>query len=386
MVNDTSNVFYVLHEGAVAEESTSRTWDEIVAMARTGGLSPKSLILFPDGGCKRVGDTELAAEFGQRPAAASKARPSQPKETTAKEEYEALRGQLEGSVADWNRLVQLAELALEFGDRVASIRHFQEALDGHRYNPRIRASAKRCLTRDELRTLRYLTRTKPIWEDPGALLTYPLARGPLYLAIPTCVVAALLWVPGISLVVPLLLFLWVVEIVKVAADGETSPPLWHGFIGNPVDTVLKPIAVALIVAVEMYAPFVVLAVILGVLDEGQSYTTVIKKSPLMIVVMSTLTLLYVPGALVVTGGSNGDLRRIASPRQVISAVAKMEHEYVVSVGIILALVALWGLLAYVFELIPFAGRVLAAAAGVYILVAGGLVVGRLQSRFQDELR
>jgi hypothetical protein len=85
------------------------------------------------------------------------------------------------------------------------------------------------------------------------------------------------------------------------------------------------------------------------------------------------------------GSSDGDVKRIANPREVFSVIFKMESEYVASVGIIAALIAAWGIFSYLFALVPFAGRVVAIAMGLYVLVVGGLVIGRLQSRFGEEL-
>jgi hypothetical protein len=355
-------------------------------MCRSGSLSPGSLIVYPDGSCKKVADTDLAEWFGLDVKSESAPATVGAKGIASKTEYDELRREISGGSADWNRLVQLAELALAFGDRVSAVAHFQEALNANHYHPRIRASANRCLSRAELRKLRYLNRPKPIWEDLGDILMYPLGRGPLYVLIPTAVVWALLWVPVAKIAVPFLLFLWAVEVVRTAAGQRERPPLWHGFREHPIDTLLKPFGVALILAVELYAPFLVLAGILAWVDaRNPSLWTVIEKSPIMIVVMSTLTLIYVPAALVVAAGSNGDFRWIADPRRIVAAIAKMEREYVASVGMVAAMIAVWSVLDYLFDFIPFVGRVLTVGAGLYILVAGGMVVGKLQARFQDEL-
>ena len=98
-----------------------------------------------------------------------------------------------------------------------------------------------------------------------------------------------------------------------------------------------------------------------------------------------MTLLYVPAVLAMANGPDTDVKIIANHRRVVSVILRMDHEYVASVGIIAVLVAAWGVFAYGLTLIPFAGRVIADGLGLYVVVAGGMVVGRLQSRFTEEL-
>jgi hypothetical protein len=380
-------VFYVHHAGTVGGEPEPRTWEDIVAMCRSGHLSPESLIFFPDeNGWQKAADTDLAQLFGERGSPADDPGPDQNAQAELKDEYNQLRRQLEGTPADWNQMVQLAEMALTVGDRAGAIKHFQEALNSHRYHPRVRRRIKQCLSRDEWQNLRYFSRQEPIWEDVVGLVSYPFTRGPLYLAIPTVVFAALFWIPAVALAAVLLLYLWVAEVIRATANGDTKPPLWHGAVSDPVNTVLKSLGVALIVGAELYLPFLLVATIMATTGGVQSDAwTVMQKSPLMIVIMATLTLLYVPAVLVIAGGSEVDIKRIANPRQVIFAILKMEHEYVASIGIVAVLVAIWGILSYVFSFIPFVGHVVAVALGMYVLVTAGLVVGRLQSRFSEQL-
>jgi hypothetical protein len=382
MVKDTCKRFYLQLAGSVGAEMTPRSWDEIVAMCRSGHLQPDSLILFDEENeWKKAADTELAAFFAERDAS-----PEEADGTHMEEEYSRLRDEAESSPGDWSKRIQLAEMAIKLGDRPAALRYFQEALDHNRFHPPVARKAKRCLSRDEWQTLRYLSRPAPIWSAPFSLIGFPLARGPLYLLIPTIVLSALFWLPGVSLIGGVLVYLWVAEVIRTAARGAVKPPLWHDVLSDPVDTVLRPLGVALIVGVELYVPFLLFAVVIAMVGDGDSYAwTVIQESPVMIVLMSTITLLYLPAVLVIAGKRHADVRRIASPRHVIEIIIKMEHEYIVSLGIIAALIATWGLLTYVLTLVPYAGHVAAVALGVYVVVAAGLVVGRLQSRFNDEL-
>ena len=63
----------------------------------------------------------------------------------------------------------------------------------------------------------------------------------------------------------------------------------------------------------------------------------------------------------------------------------MEGEYIAALGFILAMFcALWGL-GRLIGPIPLAPRVLYAVATVYAVLASGLVLGRLYSRFRERL-
>jgi len=382
LANKTDTRFYVHNEGNVGGQPVARTWDDIVAMCQSGQLRPDSMVFFEvENVWKKAGETELAVHFG----ASASAETDVADQDELRGQYEILRREADDSRFDWNRSAQLGEMAAALGDHEAAFKHFQAALERHRYHTMLGSRAKRCLSSEDCQRLSFLSRPDPVWNDLVGLVSYPFSRGPLYLAIPTVVMAALFWLPGVALVGFLLLYLWATEIIRTAAQGDAKPPLWHGLVSTPVDTVLKPLGTALIVAIQVYAPFIIVAMVLGVLT-NEGLGEVIQGSPIMIVLMSTVTLLYVPAVLVIAGGTDGDVRRIANPKSVISVVLKMETEYVISVGIILALVSVWGLLSYLFTMIPFAGHVAAVAVGVYALIAGGLVVGRLQSRFAEEFK
>ncbi len=387
MPNRTRSLFYVHHPETVGGDPEPRSWDDILAMCRCGHLSMDSLIFFEETGeWKKAADTELAALIEEQQAHAAAADSGDVDQSELREQYDRLLCEMEGLTGDWNKHVQLAEMAVALGDRASAVRHFQDALNANRYHMPIAQKAKRFLKRDEWQELHYLSRPEPIWNIPGTLAGYPLARGPLYLAIPTLVFAALFWLPSVALPGAFLLYLWMAEVIRVAAAGETKPPLWHGVKSDPVNTVLRPLGVALIICVELYVPFIVLATVVAMMGDTQSYAwTVIQNSPIMIVVISTLTLLYVPAVLVMANGPERNVKNILNPRRVISAMIKMNHEYVASVGVIAALVAAWGVLAYVLTLIPYAGHVVAVGVGLYVAVAGGMVIGRLQSRFSEDL-
>jgi hypothetical protein len=371
----------------VGGDAEARTWDDILAMCRSGHLSLESLIFSEDTGeWRKAADTELAALIEDHRAHAAAADEDEAGQSELREQYDELLGEMEGLTGDWNKHLQLAEMAVALGDRASAVRHFQDALEANRYHPPIAQKARRLLKRDEWRGLHYLSRPEPVWNIPGALVGYPLARGPLYLAIPTVALAALSWLPGVALVAALLLYLWTTEVIRAAAAGEPRPPLWDGVKSDPVNTVLRPLGVAFIVCVELYVPFIVLATVIAMMGDSQSYAwTVIQNSPVMIVVISTLTLLYAPAVLVMANGSDRDVRNIANPRRVVSAMLKMDHEYVASVGIIAAFVAAWGILAYVLTLIPYAGRFVTVGLGLYVILTAGMVIGRLQARFSEEL-
>jgi len=384
MSSSSHSVFYVHNPGAVGGDPESRSWDDLLAMCRSGHLPMDGLIFFEETGeWKKAADTELAALIEDHQAHATAADTDQ---SELREQYDELLLEMEGLTGGWNQHVQLAEMAVALGDRASAVTHFQDALNANRYHTPVTQKAKRLLKRDEWQGLRYLSRPEPIWNIPGTLIGYPLARGPLYLAIPTLVFAALFWLPSVALPGALLLYLWMAEVIRVAAAGEPRPPLWHGVKSDPVNTVLKPLGVALIACVELYVPFIVLATVIAMMGDTQSYAwTVIQNSPIMIVVISTLTLLYLPAVLVMANGPEPDVKNILNPRRVISAMIKMNHEYIASVGVIAALVAAWGLLAWLLTHIPYAGHIAAVGVGLYVALAGGMVIGRLQSRFSEDL-
>jgi len=356
-------------------------------MCRTGSVSMDSLVFFEETGeWKKAADTELAALIEDQQAHTGAAGSEETDQSELREQYDQLLGEMEGLTGEWNQHVQLAEMAVTLGDRASAVRHFQDALNANRYHAPVAQKARRLLKRDEWRGLRYLSRPVPVWDIPITLAGYPLARGPLYLAIPTLVFAALFLLPSVALVGALLLYLWTAEVIRAAAAGEAKPPLWHGIKSDPVNTVLRPLGVALIICVELYVPFIVMATVIAMMGDAQSYAwTVIQNSPIMIVTISTLTLLYVPAVLVMANGPDPDVKDILNPRRVVSAMLKMNHEYVASVGIIATLVAGWGVLAYVLTLIPYAGHVIAVGVGLCDAIAGGMVSGRLQSRFSEDL-
>ncbi|MDH3216199.1 MAG: hypothetical protein OEN01_07900 [Candidatus Krumholzibacteria bacterium] len=388
MTNKTQNLFYILHEGALQEEPEPKSWEDIEVMCRLGQLSAESLIWDPEANSwKKVIDTELAPLVESQAPAVEDSGPDPAVIAEKTDAYNLLKRRIEAEPDDWELVLQAAELALALGDRPAAVRHFQRALEIRPFKARIVREAKRNLSSDERKTLRFFSRPEPVWDDAGVLVTYPLARGPLYLAIPAAVVFALTWIPGMLFVVGPLLYLWLTQVTATTARGEAQPPLWHGVLADPMSGLIKPLLVALIVAAELYLPFIILAKILTLTGSGVEVGTLalIQKSPLMIVTMSTLTVVYMPAVFVLMGVSGFDVARVANPRHVVSAVIKMEGEYVASVAIIAALLAVWGIAAFVSGFIPVVGRMVAAAVGVFVLLPSGLVVGRLQSRFSEEL-
>jgi hypothetical protein len=356
-------------------------------MCRSGHLSMDSLIFSEETGeWKKAVDTELAALLEDQQARAGAAGPDDSDQSQLRDQYDELLCEAEELTSDWNKHVQLAEMAVALGDRLSAVKHFQDALNANRYHAPVAQKAKRLLKPNEWHGLHYLARAEPIWNVPGMLIAFPLARGPLYLVIPTLVFTALFLMPSVAVVGTLVLYLWMAEVVRITAAGDARPPLWHGVKSDPANTVLKPLGVALIVCVELYVPFIILATVIAMMGDTQLYAwTVIQNSPILIVVISTLTLLYVPAVLVMANGSDTDIKNIANPRRVVSVMLKMDHEYIASVGIIATLVSAWGILAYGLAVIPLVGRIVTVGAGLYVIVAGGMVIGRLQSRFSEEL-
>ena len=99
------------------------------------------------------------------------------------------------------------------------------------------------------------------------------------LVIPTLVLTALFWLPGVALVGAVLMYLWATEVIRVAADGQPKPPLWHDALSDPVNTVLKPLGVCLIICIELYVPFILVATTIAATGDELWAWTVIQKSP-----------------------------------------------------------------------------------------------------------
>ena len=386
-MQSTKNTQYsVLQEGALKEETWE--WDDLAAMCRAGRMSPESLVFIPeDNGWKKLHDTPLAEHFGADSASetAESRESSQLEDISSR--YDALIGEMNENPNDNDLTLNAAELALAKGDVEAACGHYQRALEISPYHPRVGQEAKRNLPASKWRTLRFLDKPPHVWEEPLSVLAFPFTRGPLYFLIPAVVLAGFsltLWslIPAVFVMA-----LWAIETIRSSLSNERKPPLWHGVAKDPFSRVLKPMLAATVNVAGLLLPFVVIAGVLMAMGKGAGpdIVTTIKKSPVMTVVAITAVLFCFPAVLSVAASANKRLIDMINPRRIFDAIRVMELEYLAAaLFIAVLLVATWGG-GRLFEAVPVFDRVYYAAAAVYILLAGGFVIGRVYARFAERL-
>lgn len=379
MTQEITGTYFILPEGAVQEEP--RTWEEIEALAGAGLLAADTLIFLPEeNDWKRAADTKLAPFFTAEVA---------PREAldSHREELEAQYRELVDAIgpgSDWNPRVQAAELAVKLDKREAAVSHFRDALEANPFHPRIVQEAKRLLSPTERAQLPFVDRVEPVWDDLPGMALYPLRSGPVHLLIPIAVLAGLSFVPGGVIVSALLLFVWSVEVTRTAAGQNAGPPSWQSFVVNPLGAILRPAKIAGAVALEVYGPFVAIAGLIALAGPGDyGIPTVIAKSPLILVPMFIATLVYIPAVIVLAACPDVSVGSIADPRNIAAAIGRMEREYLISAGILLAQFVVWFVVGSIFGRLPFVSNAVSAAAGVYLVLTGGFVMSRLHARFRD---
>jgi len=386
MKSETSSRFAILPEGGLKEEV--REWTDIETMCRTGQLSPNALIFLPEENTwMKLIDTDLAGSFRRYETARTNRDEASSSETRWDEEYEAVTQQIRLSPCDTALRLRAAEIARAMGQIDAACGHYQAALEISPYHPRVAQEAKRNLSPSKWKTLRFLEKPPQVWEDPAGVFAYPCARGPLYLAVPAVVLTGLFWT--VWTVVPALfvLSLWAMETVRSTSRGARRPPLWEGLLADPLRRVAKPLAITAVAGLELFSLFAVFAGILVVthLNGESNIFWVIRKSPVLTVLLCTVSLFYLPAVIMLAAAPAAKLRDIVNPKTIISAIRLMETEYVLSAFFVAVLFcAMWGV-GSLLDSIPVLGRVFYAAATVYILLASGFVFGRLNGRFEERL-
>ena len=384
MTSDTKTKYFLFKEGAVQEEPWE--WEDLEALCRSGRLSPDSLIFMPEeNDWKKAADTELAPLFEAVDESGGES-----SETDLEEMAEAYRNVLEQVEQNPDLLattLNAAEIAIALGNREAAQTHYQDALNRHPYHPRAVQEAKKNLAPDEWGQLRYLSQPPSIWTRMDSIFSYPLARGPLYLVIPTLVLSGLWWVPGMSVLGGAILFLWGIQVLRSSALLEPTPPLWHRLFTEPGEALLKPILLAAVVGLEVYLPFIIFGQMLvsSSASGAPNAFLALQTSPFLTVLIFTITLIYVPAALVVGMFPGGKVSDAFNPVNVVKAMGIMEKEYMAAAGYIVLMFCLWGFINLGPEKIPVAGRIVATFLGVYIMVTAGLALGRLQARFKEQM-
>jgi hypothetical protein len=182
--------------------------------------------------------------------------------------------------------------------------------------------------------------------------------------------------------------LWGMEVIAAASAGRSRPPLWHGVLADPMETVVRRLVAFLGVTAELYLPFVAAAVVLIATGQSDrsSLLDVIGGSPVMTVLVFTAGLVYLPAVTMLVAASSATrIRDMLNPRYVVSAIRLMEGEYLAALGFIGAMLCTaWGV-SSMLGFVPFAAKALVAAVAAYTMLAGGLVFGRLHSRFKEQL-
>jgi len=386
-MQSTKNTQYsVLQEGALKEETWE--WDDLAAMCRAGRMSPESLVFIPeDNGWKKLHDTPLAEHFSADSAteAADSRESSQLEDISSR--YDALIGEMNENPNDNDLTLHAAELALAKGDVEAACKHYQRALEISPYHPRVGQEAKRNLPASKWRTLRFLDKPPHVGEDPLAVLAFPFARGPLYFIIPAVVLAGLSLTMWALIPAVFVMALWAIETTRSSLSNERKPPLWHGVAKDPSSRMLKPLLAVIINATGLLLPFAVIAGVLLVMGKGAGpdIVTTIKKSPVMMVVAVTVVMLCFPAVLSIAASANKRLIDMINPRRITDAIRVMELEYLSAVLFNAALLGVTWWAGSLFEAVPVFGRVFYASAAVYILLAGGFVIGRVYARFAERL-
>jgi hypothetical protein len=386
MKSATGNRFSIIPQGGLKEEFWE--WTAIEEMCRAGKLSPQSLIFLPEEDAwKKLSESKLASCLPKSDGAAT-AKAAPPPETGGhREEYDRVLEQIRTSPGDAGLRVTAAEIALAMGKTERARDHFQEALEIQPYHPRVAQEARRNLPPPLWKTLKCLEKPAPVWDDPAAVFRFPYSRGPLYLAAASALLFGLFW--SLWTVIPafLVLSLWVTETARGASRGETRAPLWDRFAGDPLGRIARPLAIAALGALEVIAVFAAIAEVhlLARLSTEPNIFFVVWKSELLVVLFSTVSMLYLPAVMMLSITPAARTIETVDPRVVVRAIRLMEGEYLLSVLFAAILFsATWGIGALLGG-VPLVDRAFYAAATVYVLLAGSFAFGRLQARFGDDL-
>ncbi|MFQ5512251.1 MAG: tol-pal system YbgF family protein [Candidatus Krumholzibacteriia bacterium] len=386
MTNETKSFYYLFKEGAVQEEPWE--WSNLEEMCREGRLSPDSLIFMPDENeWRRAVDTELAPLFRQLQEAEGELVDDEAASERIADAYQRALEQIEQAPGLLVALLNAGEIAVTMGNVDAGREHYQNALNRHPYHPRAVQEAKKNLPASEWSQLRYLYKPPAIWGHVDRVFSYPLSRGPLYLVIPTVVLSALWWIPGMDALGVALLYLWGAQVVRSSAMLEDRPPLWHYLLSESREALGRPALAGFVVAAELYLPFLVIAQIV-VSSGGSIYHdpfTVIRTSPFAIVLATTLSLVYLPAVTILATSPIVKVTRVFNPLQVLKMIGRMDKEYMAAVGYIILMFCLWGMINLLLVKIPVAGGIVATLLGVYVMITSGLVLGRLQARFKEQM-
>ena len=384
MSSETKNLYYLFKEGAVQEEPWE--WPDLETMCRDGGLSLDSLIFMPDENeWRKAGETDLAPLINQVARAGGGTDDDEAETLAIHEAYERALEQIEQSPELLVGLLNAAEIAAAMGNHEAAWEHYQQALQQHPYHPRAVQEAKKNLLPADWVRLRYLKKPPSIWYRVESIFTYPLSHGPLYVAIPTLVLGGLWWIPGGALAGGVILYLWAIQVIRASGLLEPRPPTWQGMFSEPKEALVKPILLAIVIGAELYLPFLIFGQMFAASGAAPNALAAIQGSPFLIVFIFTVSLVYLPAVLVLGTSPVAAMTSAFNPLQVVKMIGKMDREYMAATGYIVLMFSLWGMINLGLEKIPVAGRIIATFLGVYIMITSGLVLGRLQARFKEQI-
>ncbi len=377
----TGTLYYVLREGSTREEQW--TWQEIEDLCRSGELSAAVRIFLPDEDRWAVlGETRFAEYLPGASPGSDSAAPVNDERARVEKEYKAALERATESPDTLEFQLDAGVLAAQLGHRDEARAHFQTVLHRYPYHARAAQEVKRRFSKAEQKAFRYLDRPAPAWDDLGELATMPLARGPLYVAVPAAVLAGLGWVPFGGFIGAALLWLWLFQIMEYTARGAARPPEWNRSFADPWRKLLRP-ALLMSVVVVQWGIVIAGSSKLAMLAQGrggESLWGFVSRSPVALVTASVVAAVYLPAAMVSIGGFTGSVAKTLDPRRLVRTIIRMEHEYIYSVG----LVAVIGLPVVVLRAltsgIPVAGGIISAAALAYAAPVWGLLLGKLLGR------
>ncbi len=377
----TSTLYFVLREGSTREEQW--TWEEIESFCRSGDLTPGARIFLPEENrWAELGETRLAPT-PEEPAAAHVDAEAETAEVEKLEaEYKAALERVETDADDLEARLDAGVIAAQLGRREQAKTHFQSVLSRFPYHARAAQEVKRRFAKQELRTFRYLDRPAPIWEDLSDVATMPLGRGPLYIAVPGAVIAALSFLPFGGVLIAALVFLWMFQAMEYTARGANKPPEWNRSFADPRRKLGRPALLMSIVALQLGIIVLGAARVVMALEgvKGESTWSYMAASPIFVVIASIVCTLYMPAAFVSIGGFMGPVTKTLDPRRLVKTMMRMEHEYVYTVVIIAGIGIVSVVACASMSGIPVLRNLMLGGVLAYVTPAAGLVLGRLLGR------
>jgi hypothetical protein len=233
-----------------------------------------------------------------------------------------------------------------------------------------------------------LDRPESVWQDLGAFGLYPLSSGPLAFVVPAVVLAALTVVPAFRWVVAPLAALWITTCIGAAGEGAARLPLWHPLVRDPLAYIVRPALLLTAVLAMMCGPVAIAAVVvtrMGWVAESSAWMWFVEN-PILLVIVVTAGVVILPIVLMLAMCRQIPAKSAINPATWFRTAVRMEREYVAAT-IYIAFATVLALAANAFVgVIPYFGPALVLVIALYLGVCGGLVLGRLQARFRDEIR